>query len=469
MPSWMNRLARHYRAALLRFPESRQLILFDIDGTIVDSRESVLALLHDYDQTHATAYFTDLSADAVTVTEDHLGVLLTETGVPASLHESIQAWCSARRWSTEAALASHRPYAGVLEVIRWFQLQPRTYVGLNTARDETLRETTLRSLNAIGREFKVHFSSDLLHMNPGGWEEEIQQSKAAAIDDFQKRGYHVFAMIDNEPENLRAVAREHPEETLLLLHADTIFRSRRTRLPPEAVSGTGYRLADIVRSRRDLPRHITFVWHGVNDPGTLRQFLASGIAWGEVDIHSGPDGEIICGRESDGPATITFADTLTAVRGAGRHLRIELREGGSLSGRCIDILKGAGCQGEELWFHCDPEVTGSGAIGALVDAFPAALLQVPGDPVARAVAEGEEHACGAVAAARALGAGRLSFTHATPHLADTLDFLDRCGMTADIRRETELDDFLRSVLLMPASVASDFRFPPGWDFSGKEE
>jgi len=465
----MTRLARHYRAAMLRFPDSRQLILFDIDGTIVDSRESVLALLRAYDRTHATAYFTDLEADAITVTEDHLGPLLAETGVPAALHETIQEWCSIHRWSAEAALASHSPYTGVLEVIRWFQLQPRTYVGLNTARDEALRETTLRSLNAIAKEFKVHFSSELLHMNPGGWEEEIRRSKAAAIDYFGDRGYHVFAMVDNEPDNLRAVARVHPEETLLLLHADTIFRSRRTRLPPEAVSGTGYRLADIVRTRRDLPRHITFVWHGVNDPATLRQFLASGITWAEVDIHSGPDGEIVCSRDGSGEGTLFFQEALAAVRSGGRHLRIELREGGDLSARCIDILKEAGCPGEKLWFHCDPEVTGPAVIGALTNAFPAALIQVPGDPVARAHAEGEEDACGAVAAARALGAGRLSFSFTTPHLAETLDFLDRCGMTSDIRRETALDDFLRSVLLMPASVASDFRFPPGWDFSGKEE
>ncbi|HDQ07851.1 MAG TPA: hypothetical protein ENN44_03620 [Methanoculleus sp.] len=468
MPSWMNRLARHYRAALLRFPDKQQLILFDIDGTIVDSRESVRALLQAYDRTHATAYFTGLTANAVTVTEDHLQPLLADVGVPAALHSAIQEWCSAHRWSAEAALASHRPYTGVLEVIRWFQLQPRTSVGLNTARDETLRETTLRSLNAIGREFKVRFSSELLHMNPGGWEEEIQRSKAAAIDSFGDRGYHVFAMIDNEPENLRAVAREHPEETLLLLHVDTIFRTRRTRLPPEAVSGTGYRLADIVRTRRDLPRHITFVWHGVNGPATLRQFLASGIAWGEVDIRSGPGGEIVCDRESDGAGTLVFQDALAAVRGAGRFLRIELRDGGRLADRCIDALHAAGCRDKDLWFHCDPEVTGAGAIGDLGEAFPGALIQVPGEAVARACGEGGD-ACEAVAAARELGARRLSFSYMTPNLGATLDFLDRCGMTADIRRETELDDFLRSVLLMPASVASDFRFPPGWDFSGKEE
>ena len=92
----------------------------------------MLALLRAYDEAHATAYFAGLAAGGVHVTEDHLEALLTAQGVPAALHASIQAWCSARRWSEEAALASHRPYTGVLEVIRWFQLQPRTFVGLNT-------------------------------------------------------------------------------------------------------------------------------------------------------------------------------------------------------------------------------------------------------------------------------------------------------------------------------------------------
>ena len=57
---------------------------------------------------------------------------------------------------------------GVLEVIRWFQLQPKTYVGLNTGRPESIRADTLRSLNKLGKEYRVQFSDELLHKNRGG-------------------------------------------------------------------------------------------------------------------------------------------------------------------------------------------------------------------------------------------------------------------------------------------------------------
>ena len=43
-------------------------------------------------------------------------------------------------------LEAHHPHPGVMEVIRWLQLQPSTFVGLNTARHEWLRAATLRSL-----------------------------------------------------------------------------------------------------------------------------------------------------------------------------------------------------------------------------------------------------------------------------------------------------------------------------------
>ena len=49
-------------------------------------------------------------------------------------------------------LEAHRPFRGVLEVIRWFQLQPNTEVGLNSGRPEDLRAETLTTLNRLGAE-----------------------------------------------------------------------------------------------------------------------------------------------------------------------------------------------------------------------------------------------------------------------------------------------------------------------------
>ncbi len=46
-------------------------------------------------------------------------------------------------------LASHRPFAGVIDVMRWFQIQPDTSVGINTERPDFARQI-LASLSEWG-------------------------------------------------------------------------------------------------------------------------------------------------------------------------------------------------------------------------------------------------------------------------------------------------------------------------------
>ena len=57
MASWMTELAHHAEAMRRRYPEERLILLFDIDGTILDSRSTVLQLLRLYDWTHGTSHF----------------------------------------------------------------------------------------------------------------------------------------------------------------------------------------------------------------------------------------------------------------------------------------------------------------------------------------------------------------------------------------------------------------------------
>jgi hypothetical protein len=40
-------------------------------------------------------------------------------------------------------------------------------------------------------------------MNPCAWEEGVAQTKVAALGAFQEAGYRVFAVVDNEPGNIR--------------------------------------------------------------------------------------------------------------------------------------------------------------------------------------------------------------------------------------------------------------------------
>ena len=116
----MLELARHYALVRSAHPTDRLLVVFEIDGPIVDQRHIVRRRLPDY----------------------------------ATVARDVLAWCRKRASSTEHGHGTVRAYRGALEVIRWFQLKESTFVGLNTSRPERLRSDTLHSLNALGRDVR---------------------------------------------------------------------------------------------------------------------------------------------------------------------------------------------------------------------------------------------------------------------------------------------------------------------------
>jgi beta-phosphoglucomutase-like phosphatase (HAD superfamily) len=186
--NWMRQLASHYETARRLHPEEDLLILFDIDGTIVDMRQMILAVLQEYDRENRTTWFQHLRAPQISVQEAQLRQLLESRRLPEAETEKVLAWYEKHRWSARALLQAHRPYHGVLEVIRWFQMQPRTFVGINSGRSEALRDETLRILNTLGREYRVHFSSELLHLNPHPQGQEVAESKANGLRRFNDSG-----------------------------------------------------------------------------------------------------------------------------------------------------------------------------------------------------------------------------------------------------------------------------------------
>ena len=141
---------------------------------------------------------------------------------------------------------AHRPFRGVMEVIRWFQAQPDTFVGLNTGRPESLRFNTLTSLNKLGKGSMVRFQDDLLYMKPDGWTGDIPEAKVEGVEYFRHIGYRPVAMIDNEPENLEALTRSETGRGMLLLHADTIFKSKLTLTSGKIVRGDSYEIDPFV-------------------------------------------------------------------------------------------------------------------------------------------------------------------------------------------------------------------------------
>jgi len=473
MKEWMKKLELHYERTRNRYPEDRLMVLFDIDGTILDMRHTIRYALQSFDDRHGTAFFKNLNIGDIRVHETEAADLLEKYAVPERERSRVIDWYEKTCWSADAILESHRPFMGVMEVIRWFQIQPGTLVGLNTGRPECIRTETLYSLNKIGQEFKVTFSNELLYMNPNGWEGDIVTSKVAGVLHFQKSGYRIFAYVDNEPENLRAISDVDPQKQILLLHADTLFKSKRRRLPPHAISGKRYDLTKLIHEKA-LPQHVQLVWHGVNDEGNLRQFLASGIRWAECDVRLDPTGEKIVLRDDafesvplqDDEDIMTLEDILDPIRRAGKSLKLDLKENGVLIDRILSVLSRHSYDGRLLCFNGLIDELKEKGFRNLAEAFPQSVIQCPIDSLIPLILSVPGKALALLDTFKSWGINRYSMSWKSSNIHRVLDKLDKWGFEANIYNVPDLESFLRAVLLLPVSVTSDFNFPK-WHYYGR--
>jgi hypothetical protein len=88
---WMRQLADHYGRFRRSYPEDRLLIVFDIDGTILDLRHMVRHVLLDYDRSHGTDLFHGLTVDDVDVHENRVEEFLTARSLPAETRQDVLA------------------------------------------------------------------------------------------------------------------------------------------------------------------------------------------------------------------------------------------------------------------------------------------------------------------------------------------------------------------------------------------
>lgn len=132
MISWMKPLSDHYNRMRECYPDDQLMILFDIDGTIVDTRYMVYNALTSFDEQRGTSYFSNLNVSDSAFHEKNLDQWIENLGMHDDMRTAVLRWYKTDYWSTSAIMASHRPFAGVMDVIRWFQIQPNTHVGLNT-------------------------------------------------------------------------------------------------------------------------------------------------------------------------------------------------------------------------------------------------------------------------------------------------------------------------------------------------
>jgi phosphoglycolate phosphatase-like HAD superfamily hydrolase len=343
----MKKLAQHYAGMKRRRPNDVLIVMFDIDGTILDMRYLIHRVLREYDRTNGPSFFETLEKSDVTVHENHVDELLDQLNVSPEQQRRVLEFWHETRWLTRSLMEAHSPFAGVMEIIRWLQMQPRLVVGLNTGRPESLRGDTLRSLNTLGKEFNVHFEDRYLHMNDGDWEEGVPSSKVAGVRRFKDEGYRVFAMVDNEPANLAAVSELDGCEEILRLHAHTIFESGSEELPICSACGNEYVLEDLA-SEESLPQGMQFVWHGVNDRANLRQLLASDVQWGEFDVRADPGtGKLVLHHDSLRPTSVLDTEPLLELEEVmgkldrfEKSFKFDLKEGGTTVDCVLRLLRG---------------------------------------------------------------------------------------------------------------------------------
>ncbi len=471
--SWMAQLASHYEKTRRLYPQDKLMILFDIDGTIIDMRHMILYVLQDFDRNHGTSFFRKLRVTDITVHENDVEPILTRLQIPPQRRKDILVWYLKHRWSSAAVLGSHRPFRGVLEVIRWFQTQPETYVGLNTGRPESLRSDTLRSLNKLGKAYRVNFTDELIHMNPSGWEQRVSQAKAAGVRHFQKAGYRVLAVVDNEPENLKAISSIDPQHELLLLHADTIAESRRTRVPPGTARGKEYDLTDLIPEKA-LPQNVQFVWHGVNDEANLRQFLASEIRWAECDVNLDPLSRDLILRHDSFAKTpleedeewLTLDCLLARLCERGKAVKLDLKAGGKVVDKVLELLKVHCFDESKLWFNGNVERLQEHRFGQLAAAHPGAILQCPIDFLAPLILSAPVKGKEILDMFTTWGINRFSISWLTPDMRRFFDQMDQWGFEENIYNVPDLEAFLQAILLLPRSITSDFNFPK-WHYYGR--
>lgn len=259
MKHWMEHLALHYKKMRSMYPDGKLMICFDIDGTILDMRFIILHVLKDFDRGHRTEYFKNVKVSDIDFHEAHLKIFLNRLSIKEEDQRYILSYYENMFLDALTIKRANRPFRGVFDIIRWFQMQPNTYVGLNTGRPESLRLKTLSALNFLGKEFHVQFTNSLLFMNNIGLDGDIPRIKRMGIEYFQNLGFVVFAFVDNEPENLKAVADMDHKGEILLLHANTIFKSSKTHIKENFASGNEYEIKRIISledymKKDELPR-----------------------------------------------------------------------------------------------------------------------------------------------------------------------------------------------------------------------
>ena len=457
MKSWVYALMAHYESTLRKHSQKKLLMVFDMDRTILDMRGAILGVLLAFDRKRGTDYFKDVGISRIDGDEDGLQHLFDRVGLSSKDRRELLSDIDRAVTSRDAVLEAHRPFEGVLELIRWFRLQPRTDVAIVTGRSDSSRTTTLRQLAVLEREYSVRFGEKLLLMKPGEPRQPVWEFKAGALELYRAQGYTIFAVVDSEGENLRAMETGDPEKSTLLLRTDRILRSLQRHpswkaSPAEAaLSGTA-------------PKPVHFIWHwaDMNEQGLIR-FLSSNLLWIRIDAPFFLE-DIAHIRFSSACGRTALDYCFNILKKHGKKLLIDLPSTEFLLGRIMDLISDYDFEGADLCFNVPADLQGREALkvlGVLKAVYPGAIFHLTLAPLHSALLQNQPAFKACLDSLRAGGVDIFSLDWKGPRRQELLAVLNTCGCPVNIYNADDLGSFLQAVLARPFSITSAFNFGRG--------
>jgi hypothetical protein len=444
MIDWMKTLAEHYAECVERFPTDRLLVVFDLEGTIYEERGLACAAAAAFDREHGTGFFEGVSPGEVGDEEGALEELVRSRGLEGAELAGVLAWCEEWRWSAEALVSARRARRGVMEVLRWFQLQPRTSVAVNTSRPESMRQETLASLNRLGEAWRVRFASDLLRMREDG-EEDEGAAKADNLRAWRRRGFRVVAVVDEREEMIARMIPTHPSDTLFV---------KGSAISSTRGGARGYDLERLM-GRGEVPERVRLVWNGAARPERLDALARSPVRWGECDVVF--DGAFrLIATDLRAPAgerpEVPLERVLERALEAGKRMKLDLTRGGVMLDRVSALLRELGWPGDEVWINGEVDRFEREGFEALREAWPEATLQCPVDFLAPLAFGMPETARAITRSLEGWGVDRLSVDWKTPRGKELVGVLQGWDWSVNVFGVPDTEEFLRAALLLPESL-----------------
>ena len=385
---WTRELARSYAACRAAHPEQRTLVVCDLDGTVLE----------------------------------------------------------------RSGPGPSRPSRGVVDALRWFAAQPLTDVALVADRAGSQREATLAELDEIGREYRMSWDPDLVHLRTDGAPPDPVAHRLGALRRWSAAGHRVAAVLDGDAQVIDGLARSSEAGGALLVETGSLLADRRYR-PGDPGGG-----------------HVELVWHEVNDPVRIRQFLASPMRWAELDLRLGPGGDRALRHEDfdtgdDGDDAPDPRAVLTRMREAGKGVNLDIKDPAALDA-AVAAAGEAGIGDADLWLNGRIDKLGERVLRTVARAHPDARVQCPVEFLGPLVATMPRHAHGVVEQLVDWGVGRFSVAWTNPHRDLLLDNLDAWGVEVNLYAVTDLQQFLAAVMRLPHSLTADLTIPE-WHYFGR--